>query len=148
MLLADEEQEMLEGEYGLGVQRCMTLLVRGREAFAVENLVPVNLVHISINIPLGLVEKLTEGAQKTRAQSSLHAIFDPLLWRELYSLVAKEALVGGLGIVDEKVFSSRVEIFRNLGFLPAFIYLPYANGIKAIASGETPITVIAPAKLR
>ena len=49
MFLTDEEKRMLGGEYGPGVQRSMTLLVKFGEVFDADRMLSVNHAHITGN---------------------------------------------------------------------------------------------------
>jgi len=131
MKLTEEEKRMYDGEYGPGVQKSISLLIRYGELFGAEKLVPVAGAHISTNIPTGLLEEFTQGVSKAATFCSLHAGFDPrgaerILGRPIRE---EEKIAGGAVTTDFKEYSQRVEIFQRLGFLPTFTCIPYAVGI-------------------
>jgi len=131
MLLTDEQKRMYDGEYGLGVQKSMDLLVRFGDAFGATRLAKVNYAHMSTNIPNDFLSEMTEGVDKCRTLCSLHAVFNPKHWREKYGLVTKpgESIAGGLSTTDEKEFIPRLSRLKALGFLPTFTCVPYIIGI-------------------
>jgi cis-L-3-hydroxyproline dehydratase len=126
MILTDEEKGMLNGDYGVGVQRSMDLLVRWGELFDAERMVKVDHVHITCNFPTGCMLELSENTASVKTTSTLHAVFDPKHWRENFGIVLKK--MGGYGETDEKEFDRRMGIFKNLGFYPAFTCAPYSVG--------------------
>jgi len=131
MFLADEEKRMYEGEYGPGVQKCMDLLIRFGNAFGAERMARVNYAHISTNIPNDFLEEMTGGADRGRTLCSLHAVFDPMHWKEKHGLVAAEGetVAGGMATTDENEFIPRIKRLKELGFLPTFTCVPYAVGV-------------------
>jgi len=131
MFLTDEEKRMFDGEYGPGVQKCMDLLVRFGNAFGAERMAKVNYAHISTNIPNEFLEEMTDGAGKGRTMCSLHAVFDPVHWKEKHGLVAGEgeSVAGGMATTDEKEFIPRIKRLKQLGFLPTFTCVPYIVGV-------------------
>jgi len=128
MKLTDEEKEMLDGGFGPGVQRSMNLLVRWGELFGAERMVKVNGVHLSTNFPTDAVREMSEGAQEAKAFSTTHAVYDPKYYREKFGIVV-DKIAGGYATTDEEKFTERMELLRNLGFLPTFTCAPYAIGI-------------------
>ena len=46
MFLTREEKEMLEGQYGLPVQKCMEVLVALGECYDAERMIPVTSAHL------------------------------------------------------------------------------------------------------
>jgi predicted aconitase len=130
VLLTDEEQRMLEGEYGSGTQMAMSLLKKFGEAFDAQKMVKADLVHLGINVPTDLLEQMTEGVRHVRAESSLHAVFDPKDWRQRFGISGKKGeRLAGIATFDEEEFSRRLRIFKRLGFLFTFTCVPYAVGI-------------------
>lgn len=61
MQLTETDQAYLAGMAGPGVQKCMQILVNFSRAFNAPKLVNIASAHIIPNIPLGLLESLTEG---------------------------------------------------------------------------------------
>jgi predicted aconitase len=56
MLLADEEKRMYQGEYGLGIQRAVSLRIKYGELFGAEKMVNVAGRHICPNVLNALPE--------------------------------------------------------------------------------------------
>lgn len=131
MFLTDDQKRMFNGEYGVGTQKSIDLLIRFGNAFGAEKLVKVNYAQISTNIPNTFLKEMTEGIDRCRTICSLHAVFDPQHWREKHDLVAKhgESIAGGMATTDEKEFTSRLGRFREIGFLPTFTCMSYLIGI-------------------
>ena len=49
MKLTDDEKRMLHGEFGVGVQKCMKLLVQWGELFGAQGMAHVSNAHLSTN---------------------------------------------------------------------------------------------------
>ena len=77
MELTNEEIALLDGKFGSGIQRCMSLLVRWGEMFDAERMIKVSHIHLSTSIPYQLLEEMSEDVDKVRAPSSLHAALIP-----------------------------------------------------------------------
>ena len=130
MKLTDEQKRMLDGNEGLGIQKCMDLLVKWGESFDAEKMAKVYSVHSSTNYCIEFLEEWSEGAKRIRCLSTLHAVFDPIFWIEKMGLeFEKNASVGG-GILSTDVldFRKRMNKLMSLGFLPTFTCAPYNVG--------------------
>ena len=77
MYLTDKEKRMYQGEFGPGIQKAMSLLVRYGELFGADKMVPVSNCHISPDIPDGLLQKFSAGVEKTGPICSLHPCLYP-----------------------------------------------------------------------
>ena len=128
MVLNDDEKRMLNGDYGPGVQRCMKLLVQWGELFGAERMVKVDSVHLSTNFPTDAVMEMSEGVERAKAFSTLHAVYNPRYWRERFGVVV-EKIAGGYGETGEGKFEERMRLLRKLGFLPTFTCSPYTIGV-------------------
>ena len=128
MILTEEEKKMIGGDYGPGVQKCMKLLEQWGELFGAERMIRVNHVHVSTSFPTKAVIELSEGTNRVRTLSSLHAVYDPKYWREKFGVILKR-LGGGYGTPDEGEFEKRMSLLRKLNFLPTFTCAPYCIGI-------------------
>lgn len=129
MIFTDEENRMLNGEYGPGTQMSMSLLKKFGEAFDAERMVRANFVHMSTSLPPDLLAQMTEGVAQIRTTCSLHAVFNPTYWREKYGVVGKKGqLVAGLATTDEEEFSQRISTLKSIGCVPSFTCVPYAVG--------------------
>lgn len=128
MFLKDEEKRMLDGSYGPGIQRCMSLLVRWGEIFDAERMVKVNHVHASTNYPAEALMEMAEGSNGVMALTTTHAVFDPGYWKEHFGLTVG-CMAGGYVTVDETIFADRMKLLRGFGVLPTFTCAPYTIGI-------------------
>ena len=128
MLLTDDEKMMLNGDFGVGAQKCMELLVQWGELFGAERMAKVANAHLSTNFPIEAMLEMSEGTDKVRALSTTHTVFDPKLWKEKYGVVVK-SMAGGYVSTDEEAFTDRMDLFRKLGILPTFTCSPYSIGI-------------------
>ena len=130
MLLTDEEKRMYGGEYGPGVQKSMTLLVKYGTLFGAERMAPVHSAHITTRVPTEFVSEMTEGT-KVRTLSTLHSDFDPARFGELGITGIKKGqlIAGGYGMTDPAVFRERIGVFRKAGFLQLFTCTPYIVGV-------------------
>ena len=81
MILTKQEEEMAEGKYGPGIERCVRLLVKYGGAFGARKLVNVASAHVFNAFPLDLLTELTEGAGEAGTFTTLHpfmSLCDPL----------------------------------------------------------------------
>ena len=129
MILTVEEKRMLNGEKSPGEQLSMVWLKKYGEAFDAERMAKVDIVHMSTNVPLNLIDQMTEGLTQIRTPCSLHAVFNPTYWREKYDVIGdKDQLIGGLATADEEEFSQVINAFKRIGCIPCFTCVPYAVG--------------------
>jgi predicted aconitase len=129
VLLSDEENRMLDGEYGAGTQRAMSFLKTLGEALDAEKMVRVTSAHIISAVPPDYLEQMSEGVSKMRTMVSLLPTFDPKYWREKYGIVSKEETIGGVGLAREEDNARNMAILRSLNVLPTFTCTPYTTGI-------------------
>lgn len=130
MFLNDEEKRMLDGQYGPGCSRAMSLLKRFGEAFDAEKMVKANLVHISTSLPVDLLEEMTEGIERFRTPCSLHAMFNPKDWKEKYGITLIDGYNKSGGIIsDDNEIYERLRIFKRLSAIPILTCLPYTVGV-------------------
>ncbi|EIL6545348.1 DUF521 domain-containing protein [Salmonella enterica] len=72
MQLTETEQAYLAGDAGPGVQKCMQVLVSFSKAFGAPKLVNIASAHVIPNIPLGLLDMLTQGVDTLPVMTTLH----------------------------------------------------------------------------
>jgi predicted aconitase len=128
MILSDDEKRMISGEFGVGAQKCMKLLVQWGELFGAEKMVKVSNAHLSTNFAAEAVLEMSEGTNKARTLATTHSVFDPKCWRENYGVVVK-SISGGYVNTDEGKFEAHMRVLSNLGILPTFTCSPYLIGI-------------------
>jgi len=83
MQLTETDRAYLAGTAGPGVQKCMQVLVNFSIAFGAPKLVNIASAHVIPNIPLGLLETLTEGVETLPVMTTLHphmSAFCPRAW--------------------------------------------------------------------
>jgi len=130
MILTEEEELMLRGKYGPGVQTSIEFLVKLGEAFGAPRLVDVSSVHIHCAIPYDLLLEMTEGVERCRAPIiTTHAhpyphLLDPDVCEKIglpYEYDTYEAIHNGSWIAIENEF-------RRLGFLLTYTCTPFYAG--------------------
>jgi predicted aconitase len=72
VFLTKEEERMLRGEYGPGIQRSMELLVEIGEAFDAKNMILAQSAHVHGAMPLDLLSELTESVSQCRVMTTTH----------------------------------------------------------------------------
>ncbi len=127
MQLTIDDKKMLDGDYGVGAQKCMKMLVQWGELFGAEKMVKVNNVHLETEFPAEAMREMSEGTEKARTFCTTHAVHEPGFWNEKGVIV--EEIAGGAVPVDEKTFSENQGILKRLGFLPTFTCSPYLIGV-------------------
>jgi predicted aconitase len=128
MKLNDEEKKMLDGDYGQGIRRSMKLLVQWGELFDADRMVRADGVHLSTNFPTEAIREMSDLPRKAKAFSTTHAVYDPKYYREKFGVVIDKPLAG-YGTTDEGKFVERMDLLRQLGFLPTFTCSPYTIGV-------------------
>jgi predicted aconitase len=128
MRLTDDEKRMLNGEFGIGVQKCMKLLVQWGELFGAQGMAHVSNAHLSTNFAAEAVIEMSEGTHRVRTLSTTHTVFDPKSWRNNYGVVVK-SISGGYVNTDEEKFVAHMDVLSKLGILPTFTCSPYLIGI-------------------
>lgn len=125
MNLTQEEQDMLSGKRGPGIQKCMEILVKVGEAFGAKRLVPIRSAHTMPKEPPTLLEEMTEGVTSLGVnictQHALMSAFDPEK--------AEEMGLHPVFIENElKDYQKRDEIYKRLGFYPTNTCMPMLVG--------------------
>lgn len=128
MRLTDDEKRMLHGEFGVGAQKCMKMLVQWGELFGAEEMAHVSNAHLSTNFAAQAVRDMSEGTQRVRTLGTTHTVYDPKAWRENYGVVVK-SISGGYVNTNEEKFFEHMDVLSKLGILPTFTCSPYLIGI-------------------
>jgi len=130
VFLTTEEQRMAAGEYGPGMQRSMSLLVRYGELFGAERMVPVTQCHLSPDVPNDLLENLTEGVEKAATRCTLHPCLYPEAAEKMIRrpITPADSIAEGYVTLDREAYGVRMARFRQLGFLPTSTCVPYLIG--------------------
>ncbi len=129
MFLTKEEEGMLGGEYGSGIQKSMELLVKLGEAFDAERMVRAQSAHIHCAIPHDMLLELTEGAGQCQVTTTTHPnaypdALDPAGCKRIglpESYDIYEFIHGGpWGKIED--------IFRRLGYFLTYTCIPFYVG--------------------
>lgn len=124
MVLTKEEQDMVAGKCGPGIQKCMEYLVKFGEAFGAEKMVPIKSAHTMPKEPIELLREMTEGVDRAAVFTTLHALmsaFDPQSWKKM-------------GVLDDfaseeiTVYEQRKEIYEKAAFFQTYTCLPMLVG--------------------
>lgn len=131
MLVTDEEKRMHQGEYGPGIQKAISLLIKYGELFGAERMVRVTGCHISPDVPNALLEKYTEGVNKVKPICSLHPCLYPEEAERIIgrALTDEDCMAEGYVTLDTDEYAGRMELFKKLGFLPTSTCVPYLIGL-------------------
>jgi len=121
MNLTHEEQKMLQGDYGKGIQRSMELLVKLGDSFGAERLVPVSYAHISYDFcQEEFWDLMTEGVTETPHRVTTHPSYQPEIWKSW-----------GLPLADRWIgeHERKLNTFKKLGWLRTETCAEYLLGI-------------------
>ena len=79
MHLTKEEEKVLKGEFGVGTQKAMELLVAIGDAYDAEKMVPISRAHAAASGQEGdlyFVELLADGGAKCKVPTSTNPVYD------------------------------------------------------------------------
>ena len=125
MFLTQEEEDILAGKRGPGLQKALSLLVKYGDAFGAERLVPVAAAHVWAIDPYEFLKDLTEDV--TRAGAPLvtthpyTGCFDPDTWKDM-------GVPTDFAMAETELVKKRSPIIKRLNFLPTFTCLPFLVG--------------------
>ena len=81
MKLNDTEKRMRDGDYGPGIQRAMSLLIKLGESFDAEKMVPIAYGHVSYDFcPEDFWNLMTEDVPRTPHRVTTHPSYSPETW--------------------------------------------------------------------
>lgn len=118
MKLTKEEQAMLDGEFGAGVQLAMKIQVAIGEAYDAPYMVPVSRTHVALSnqeADLWFAEKLVAGGATCRVRPTVNPSFN---WEQL-SCVTK------LEPEDEAIVKRTHAAYNALGAIMTYDCTPY-----------------------
>ena len=90
MILTKEEEAMVAGQYGPGLEKCITFLIKYGKAFAADKLIKVASAHVFNAFPLDLLEDLTEGVDQAETFTTIHpfmSLCDPLSYEKMIKVL-------------------------------------------------------------
>jgi len=123
MKLTDEQKKMLDGVYGRGFQKAMSMLVKYGNAFGAEHFIRLDSGHIFATDPLEFVSHILEDVDEIRSVSTIHAAYPAeTKWYRTMGIPAER------GEHESKIHEKRVELLIKAGFLPVFTCAPYLTG--------------------
>jgi predicted aconitase len=129
MFLTKEEENILAGKRGPGMQKALSLLVKYGEAFEAERLVPVASAHVWPIDPPEFLLEMTEGVDKAGAPlvttHPMTGAFDLDNWKAM-------GVPADFGNAETELFIKRLPIYQRLNFLPTYTCLPALVGNFAI----------------
>ncbi|MHA1238850.1 MAG: aconitase X catalytic domain-containing protein [Candidatus Odinarchaeia archaeon] len=125
MFLTKEEEKMLDGEYGLAVQKSMKLITALGDIFGAEKLIPVSKCQISGvsfknigDVGLSFIEDLAELGAEVKTVATLNpAGMDLLEWRKL-----------GISEDFAKKQMRIINAFKKMGVVTSCSCTPYLTG--------------------
>ena len=120
MYLTKEEQQMLDGELGVGTQRAMELLVAIGDAYDAEKMIPVSRAHAASSGQEGdlyFVELLAEGGARCRVPTSTNPVYDLTYFHGLFDIPKGEA----------EVARRVMEAYKRVGAILSWSCIPYLS---------------------
>jgi predicted aconitase len=125
MILTEQEEAMLAGKYGRGIQKAMSILVKYGDSLEAEKLVPVASGHIWAIDPYEFLTDITEGVTelgvKLVTTHPLTGFFDLDKWQEM-------GVPADFATTETELFYKRLPIYERLGIQPTFTCLPALVG--------------------
>ena len=118
MYLTDEEQKMLNGDYGEGTQLAMKILVAIGEAYDAPKMVPVSRTHVALSnqeADLWFAEKLVNGGAKCRVRPTVNPSFNLKQFQQI-TTIDKE---------DEETVKRTHAAYNKLGAIMTYNCTPY-----------------------
>jgi predicted aconitase len=84
MQLTDEEERMLDGDFGAGVQKSMSKVVKVGELFEAEKTVPISSIQHILIEPMDWLLGMAQDDTKVRAFTCTHSYYyDPDSWKSM-----------------------------------------------------------------
>jgi predicted aconitase len=125
LILTKEEEAMLSGKYGAGMQKAMSLLAKYGEAFGAEKLVPVASAHAWPIDPPEFLLDMTEDVERLRAPLvTTHPMagnFDIDNWRAM-------GVPPDFANAETELFNKRLPFYKRLNFLQTYTCVPTLVG--------------------
>ncbi|MBB5336652.1 aconitase X catalytic domain-containing protein [Pectinatus brassicae] len=118
MYLTDEEQKMLNGDYGEGTQLAMKILAAIGEAYDAPKMVPVSRTHVALSnqeADLWFAEKLVNGGAKCRVRPTVNPSFNLEQFQQI-TTIDKE---------DEETVKRTHAAYNKLGAIMTYNCTPY-----------------------
>jgi predicted aconitase len=124
MILTKQEDNMAEGKYGPGIERCLRLLIKYGDALGAERFVNVASAHVFMGFPIDLLTELSNGVEEAQASTTLHpfmSLSDPSTCQQMG--IDPEHC----GILKRE-HGEKMEIYKRLGFYCTYTCVPHLVG--------------------
>lgn len=124
MILDHDELDMLKGKRGAGMKRSMEILAKFGTAFGASRMVKIASAHIIPNIPMDLLEEMTEGIDQPAVFTTLHphmSAFSPESW-------SKMGIPSDYADHHLEQIARRQRLFREKGFFQTYTCFPALVG--------------------
>jgi len=111
---------MLKGEFGVGTQKAMELLVAIGDAYDAERMIPVNRAHAASSGQEGdlyFVELLADGGAKCKVPTTTNPVYDLKYFHSLFDIPEKEA----------DVARRVMEAYKRVGAVLSWSCTPYLS---------------------
>ncbi|MGA2767445.1 MAG: aconitase X catalytic domain-containing protein [Candidatus Bathyarchaeia archaeon] len=118
MNLTREEEKMLSGELGQGMQKAIELLVAIGDAYDAEKMIPITRAHAASSGQEGdlyFVELLANGGAKCRVPTSTNPVYDIEFFHRLFEVPSDEA----------EVARRVMEAYKTVGAILSWSCVPY-----------------------
>ncbi len=118
MNLTREEERMLNGEFGQGIQSAIELLVAIGDAYDAEKMIPITRAHAASSGQEGdlyFVELLAKGGAKCRVPTSTNPVYDIEFFHGLFEVPSDEA----------EVARRVMEAYKRVGAILSWSCVPY-----------------------
>jgi predicted aconitase len=117
--LTGEEEKILKGEFGVGTQKAMELLVAIGDAYDAEEMIPITRAHAAASGQEGdlvFVEMLANGGAKCRVPTSTNPVYDIKYFHRLFPNIPE----------DEADVARRVmAAYKRVGAIMSWSCTPY-----------------------
>jgi predicted aconitase len=117
--LTNEEEKILKGEFGVGTQKAMELLVAIGDAYDAEKMVPISRAHAAASGQEGdlyFVELLANGGAKCKVPTSTNPVYDIKYFHRTFFDIPD----------DEAEVARRVmKAYKRLGAILSWSCIPY-----------------------
>ncbi|MCJ7423687.1 aconitase X catalytic domain-containing protein [Candidatus Bathyarchaeota archaeon] len=120
MYLTREEEQILGGKFGVGMQKAMELLVAIGDAYDAENMIPVSRAHAASSGQEGdlyFVELLADGGAKCRVPTTTNPVYDLAYFHSMFDIPEGEA----------EVARRVMEAYKRVGAILSWSCVPYLS---------------------
>jgi predicted aconitase len=119
MYLTKEEERILAGEFGEGMQKALELLVAIGDAYDAKKMIPISRAHAASSGQEGdlyFVELLADGGARCRVPTSTNPVYDIQYFHNLFDSIPQ----------DEAEVARRVmEAYKRVGAILSWSCIPY-----------------------